>query len=154
MQPQNVRSVDDAKALVKAEKAKIGTALHRLVTARVPVAIIAAFAITSAIAFGTHLIYARERLPTVGVSSAMLGLPPLQLDFGIAGEAATEAAAAAQRQGASQIASEFLVANPALVPLINVIGFGLGLALTFWAFSVQNGLRKRQRLEREAAARA
>ena len=84
---------------------------------------------TFARAFGTHLAFAPERLPTVsGLSLAQVGLPS-SVDFGAVGEQAKQAAEAAERQGAQERAQAALAANAERIPLINAISFGLALAL-------------------------
>lgn len=137
----NVRSVDDAKAMLRDEKIKIANSWQVLVGSPVVVAVFAALAI----AFGAHLIYAPDRLPSIGgFGVAAFGLPPL--DFGIVSEGAQEAAAAAGRQGAAGEVQGFFAENPGAVPIVNGVAFGATFVLLIWALAIQTGIRKRKAL--------
>lgn len=121
---QTPRSLDEAKAAIRAEKAKLTTAFSRVIGSRWLLAIAAMFAL----AFGTHLAYAPTRLPPVGgLSLTTAGLPPL--DFGVVGEQAAKARAAAQERVTPNAVQAFIDDNRASVPLWNTIGFGLALIL-------------------------
>jgi len=137
----NVRSLDDAKALYRAEKQKVVGSLQAIVASRVLIAVFAA----SALAFGSHLFYAPARLPSFGgLSVATFGLPPI--DFGLAGQAAQDAAGAAQRQGVSAEVQGFLAENAAAIPILNGIGFGAAVVLLLWSLAIQTRIRKAQAL--------
>lgn len=121
-QPQNLA---EAKQIFREEKTKLTTSVSAIAGSRWLLAILA----TLVLAFGTHALYAPTRLPAVaGANVAALGLPP-NLDFGVAGEQAQQAAESAQREGAPTRVQEWVAANSERVPLINMIGFGLTLAL-------------------------
>jgi hypothetical protein len=126
----------EAKTVFREEKVKFTGALSAVAGSRWLLAILA----TLVIAFGANLVYAPDRLPAVGgVSLAAVGLPP-NLDFGVVGEQAGEAAAAAQRQGAQTQAASFLAEHPSLAPILNGVGFGLALALllgNMWIMTVR-----------------
>lgn len=120
--PQNLQ---DAKAIFREEKAKLTGSLSAIAGSRWLLAILA----TLAIAFGVNLLYSPGQLPSVGgLSLATVGLPP-NLDFGVVGEQASQAAQAAQRQGAPDQVSAFLTDHAGLTPILNWIGFGLTMAL-------------------------
>jgi hypothetical protein len=90
-QPKNLA---EAKQIVKEERVKLTSSLSVIAGSRWLLAILA----TLALAFGTHLAYAPDRLPPVaGLSAAEFGLPT-GLDFGFVGEQAKQAADAAQRE--------------------------------------------------------
>lgn len=121
---QKPHSLDEAKAAYRAEKAKVKGALSTLIGSRWLLAIAATFAL----AFGTHLAYAPARLPPVGgLSLSTAGLPPL--DFGMAGDQAAKARAAAQERVEPNQVQAFIDDNRASVPLWNAIGFGVALVL-------------------------
>ncbi len=137
----NVRSVDDAKALLKTEKVKVATSFQAIIGSPVLVALFAALAI----AFGTHLFFAPDRLPQIGgFGAAFFGLPPV--DFGLAGEAARDAAAAAQRQGVAQETQGFFAENPQYIAPLNGVIFGASAVLLILALWIQAGIRKRKAL--------
>lgn len=118
-------SLKDAKAILQEERAKISSSLSALAGSRWLMAILA----TLVIAFGTHLVYAPQRLPPVGgLSLAAVGLPP-SVDFGFAGEQAKAARDAAMRQDAAGRVRELAAGNTEKIPLFNAVGFGLALAL-------------------------
>ena len=88
------------------------------------------------LAFACQLLYARNRLPPLGgLSLIQLGLPPLNL--GDAGQTLRDAADAAQRQGATAAATDFLATHPALIPYVNLAGFFVFAALLAWTFALQ-----------------
>ena len=121
-QPKNLK---EAKQIFQEERAKVRSSLSAIAGSRWLTAILA----TLVIAFGTHLLYAPARLPTVGgLSLTMAGLPP-SVDFGFAGEQAKQAAEAARTQDVGGRVQEFTAANSEHIPLINQIGFGAALAL-------------------------
>lgn len=125
-QPSSLR---EAKAALAAERDKLRTAVSAVAGSRWLTAVLAALAL----AFGAHLVFAPQRLPTVeGVSFVQVGLPP-NLDFGAVGERAVELHAKAQQAGARgriEAAIETRAAEDArFVPLLNAIGFAVALAL-------------------------
>ncbi len=121
-QPKNLA---EARQIFSAEKSKFAAAASAIAGSRWLMAVLATFAL----AFGTHLAYAPDRLPPVtGLSAADFGLPT-NLDFGVAGEQAEQAAAAARNQDMRGHVADAIAANPDRAPLINTIGFGLAMAL-------------------------
>jgi hypothetical protein len=120
--PQNL---EDAKALFREEKAKLTGSLSAIAGSRWLTAILATFVI----AFGVNALYGPTQLPSVGgLSLTTIGLPP-NLDFGVVGEQASQAADAAQRQGAPSELNAFLFENAQLIPILNWVGLGLTFAL-------------------------
>lgn len=120
--PQNLQ---DAKAAIHAEKVKFTTALSILAGSRWLTALAAALAMS----FGVTLAYAPGRLPNLsGLSLTAFGLPD-NLDFGVVGEQAREAAEAAGRQGAGEAAGGFLGEHASWIPWINGLTFALCLAV-------------------------
>lgn len=118
-------SLEDAKRIVRDERAKLRAALSALAGSRWLTAILATFVI----AFGANVLYSPDRLPDVGgLSVAAIGLPP-SLDFGYAGEIAGQARAAAQAHGAPSRVDSFLAANRAFVPALNSLGLGVSVLL-------------------------
>jgi hypothetical protein len=118
-------SLKEAKEIVHEERVKVTSSLSAIAGSRWLMAILATFAIT----FGAHLLYAPDRLPPVGgISLTTLGLPS-GVDFGVIGEQAREAAAAAQRQSATSRVDQFIAANEARIPVWNAVGFGVALLL-------------------------
>jgi hypothetical protein len=118
-------SLKEAREIVREERIKVTSSLSAIAGSRWLMAILATFAI----AFGAHLAYAPARLPPVGgVSLAAVGLPP-SVDFGFAGEQAEAAREAALRQDAPGRVSTFFEENADKIPLFNMVGFGLTLAL-------------------------
>ncbi len=121
-QPKNLA---EAKQIIKEERIKLTSSISAIAGSRWLLAILATFAL----AFGTHLAYAPDRLPPVsGLSLAQVGLPT-GLDFGVVGDQAKQAAEAAQRHDASGRVEEMVAANVERIPMINAIGFGLALVL-------------------------
>lgn len=119
------KSLDEAKQMIGAEKAKITSSISAIAGSRWLLAVLATFAL----AFGSHLLYAPGRLPPVGgLSLAQSGLPP-SVDFGVAGEQARELRAAAERQNVAAEAEARLAEHAERIPLINAIGFGAALVL-------------------------
>lgn len=118
------RSLDEARALFRAEKAKLTGSLSAIAGSRWLLAILATFVI----AFGANALYSPSQLPAVGgVSLAAVGLPS-NLDFGVAGEQLTQAREAAEREGARERAASLLSDNPQVVPILNWAGLGLTFA--------------------------
>ena len=139
MQPP--RTLKPAKAALTAEQSTIGASLSAIIGSRWLLAILATFAI----AFGTHLAYAPNRLPPVaGLSAAQLGLPEA-VDFGLLGEQAAKAGQAAERQGAASRVQAFIEENRERAPLINMIGFALTLVLLGVNMTVMTMRRRRTR---------
>lgn len=128
-------NLEDARATIGQEKAKLGGALSALAGSRWITALLASLAMS----LGVTLAYAPGRLPNLsGLSFSTFGLPPL--DFGVVGEKAKEAAEAAQRQGAGEAAAGFVATHADWVPWINGLGFGLCLVLllgNLWIMTVR-----------------
>lgn len=111
-QPQ---SLEDAKAIVREEKAKVSTALKKVFGAPVVTALLAALLI----AFGANLLYSPTQLPLLGDwTLASVGLP--NLDFGVVGEQAAQISQAAANQDLSGRAVSWADQHPDKVPLINI----------------------------------
>lgn len=136
--PQNL---EKAKALFRAEKAKLTGSLSAIAGSRWLLAILATFVI----AFSANALYSPNQLPAVGgVSLAAAGLPP-NLDFGLVGEQLTQAAEAAEREGARERAAGLLHENPQLVPILNWAGLGLTFAALIGNMRI---MTKRRRFSR------
>lgn len=121
-QPTNLA---EAKEIFREEKAKVTGSIAAIAGSRWLMAILA----TLVIAFGTHSAFAPERLPAVGgVSLAAVGLPP-NVDFGLAGDQAKQAAEAAANSEARTRAEEFMAANQDKIPIFNMVAFGIALLL-------------------------
>ncbi|MBY0564990.1 MAG: hypothetical protein K2P58_12490 [Hyphomonadaceae bacterium] len=119
--PQNL---EQAKAMVQAEKAKLTGSLSAIAGSRWLTAVAAVLAI----AFAANVLYSPHYLPSIGgVSLASIGLPD-NLDFGVVGEQAIEAREAAVREGAPDRVSAFINENRNLVPLLNWAGLALAMA--------------------------
>jgi hypothetical protein len=119
------RNLNEAKAMIHAEKAKVASSLSAIAGSRWLMAILAAFAL----AFGLHAIYAPGRLPTIGgLSLTQAGLPP-NLDFGKAGQLGQEAHDAAVRQDVSGHVTSLIDQHAAFIPYVNYAGFAIALAL-------------------------
>lgn len=119
------QSLAEAKQIVGEEKAKITRSLDALIGSRILMAVLATFLI----AFGINLATSPSQLPNVGgVTIARLGLPP-SVDFGVVGEQAAQAGAAAEREGAQGLVAGFLAGHRDWVPILNGIGFGAMLVL-------------------------
>ena len=125
------QSLDDAKAIVREEKAKFSTAIAALFGSRPVLAVLTLVMIV----FGVQALLAPTELPPLGsVNIAQLGLPPL--DFGAIGQGAREAASAAQSAGARDVLAEQLAAHPSAPPYINAtvaLGAALLLAINILA---------------------
>lgn len=131
----------EAKARVVAEKNKVTGSLAAIIGSRVLLAVLA----TLCIAFAANLLYSPGELPRLGgLSLAQAGLPP-NVDFGVVGEQAGQAAAAAQREGVGGYVQGFLAERPALIPILNAVGFGLSLVLLLVNMTV---MTKRRRISR------
>lgn len=123
-QPTNLA---EAKQIFQEEKTKVTGSISAIAGSRWLMAILA----TLVIAFGTHLAYAPTRLPAVGgLSLATIGLPP-NVDFGLAGDQAKQAAEAAANSEAKTRAEEFIAANTQRIPIFNAVAFGIALLLLF-----------------------
>lgn len=128
----------EAKARVIAEKNKVTGSLSAVVGSRVLMAVLA----TLVIAFAANLLYSPAELPRVGgLSLAAAGLPP-SVDFGVVGEQAGQAAAAAQREGARGFVEEFLNERPQLIPILNWVGLGLSFILLMVNMTVMTQRRR------------
>jgi hypothetical protein len=131
--PENL---EDAKALFREERAKLTGSLSAIAGSRWLTAILATFVIT----FGVNALYGPTQLPSVGgLSLTTVGLPP-NLDFGVVGEQAGQAAESAQRQGMGGEVDAFFSANAQLIPILNWVGLGLTFALlmtNMWIMAVR-----------------
>jgi len=128
----------EAKARVIAEKNKVTGSLSAIVGSRVLMAILATFCI----AFAANLLYSPAELPRVGgLSLASAGLPP-NVDFGVVGEQAGQAAAAADREGAQGFVQGFLEARPQLIPILNWVGLGLSFVLLMVNMTIMTQRRR------------
>jgi hypothetical protein len=128
---QTPRNLKEAWQIVRDQAGKIGGALSALAGSRWLLAILATFALV----FGAHLIYAPQRLPSVhGLSLAQAGLPP-NLDFGEAGRELGARLQERQSEAANvrgEIIAEIdarAAEDPAFIPMLNRIGFGVALVL-------------------------
>lgn len=125
------RSLNEAKAALRTEWAKLGASLSVIAGSRWLLAIAAALALT----FGSHLIYAPNRLPAMEwLDWRNIGLPP-SVDFGLAGDQWDEMVAAAERQDVAARAQEALAAHQDSYVWINAIAFAAAaglLALNLW----------------------
>lgn len=132
------KNLAEAKEIFREERTKVRSSLSAIAGSRWLTAILA----TLAIAFGTHLLYAPARLPTVGgLSASMAGLPP-SLDFGFAGEQAQQAAEAARNQDVGGRVQEFVAANSERIPLFNAVGFGAALVLLLGNMALMTSRRR------------
>ena len=123
-----VSSIQEAKARVVAEKNKVVSSTRAVIGSRALLAVLTMLMV----GFGVHALYAPTRLPPIqGLSLASVGLPS-SVDFGVLGQGAQEATAAAIRQGAPDKANEFLAAHQSQIPLYNQIGFGVCALLLVW----------------------
>lgn len=134
------QSLSEAKEIYREEKGKVLSSLNSVIGSRVLMAVLA----TLGIAFAANLVYSPGELPRVGgLSLAQAGLPPV--DFGIVGEQAGQAAAAARREGAGGFVEAFLAEHASLIPALNAVGLGLSLALLALNMTI---MTKRRRLSR------
>jgi hypothetical protein len=141
-QPQNLA---EAKQIFQEEKTKVTSSIAAIAGSRWLTAILA----TLALSFGTHVIYAPTRLPTVErVNIAQLGLPT-NIDFGVVGEQAKQAAEAAQREGAGVQAqtrfAEEAAANADFIPMLNKIAFAVALVLLLINMTIMTRRRRYSR---------
>lgn len=135
---QQPKSLDEAKALILAEKTKVTSSLSALAGSRWLTAIL----MTLVIAFGVNLIYSPSQLPTFGnLSLASVGLPQ-SIDFGVVGEQAAQAREAAEREQLGQRGHGWLEANPDYVPIVNAVGAGGGLLLLLVNMAVMTKRRR------------
>lgn len=136
------KTLDEAKQIFREEKRKIASSLSAIAGSRWLMAILATFAL----AFGSHLVFAQQRLPTVqGLSLAQAGLPP-GIDFGMAGEQLEEARASARREDVpgqiqARIAEE-QADNPSFIPTLNWIGFALTFVLLLGNMALMTARRR------------
>jgi hypothetical protein len=128
------KSLDDAKQIFREERAKVAAALSLIAGSRWLLAIAAALTLT----FGSHLIYAPDRLPALEwLHWQNVGLPP-SVDFGLAGEQWDEMRAAAERQDVAARAREALAVAEGRYVWINAIAFAAAfglLALNLWVMT-------------------
>jgi hypothetical protein len=119
------RSIEDAKQVFRRERAKVAGSISALAGSRWLLAIAAALTLT----FGSHLVYAPNRLPAMEwLHWQNVGLPP-SVDFGLAGEQWDEMRAAAERQDVATRAKQALAENQERYVWINAIAFAAALAL-------------------------
>lgn len=136
------KDLDEAKQIFREEKGKLTSALSAIAGSRWLLAILATFTL----AFGSHALYARDRLPTLeGFSLAAAGLPP-SLDWGFAGEQARAAQQQAREEDVrGQLREEIALRqqeNPDTIFRLNVIGFGLGLVLLLANMTIMTRRRR------------
>lgn len=136
------KDLDEAKQIFREEKGKLTRSLSAIAGSRWLLAILA----TLTLAFGTHAIYARDRLPSLeGFSLAAAGLPP-NLDFGYAGEKAREAQRQARAEDVrGQLREEIALRqqeNPDTIFRLNVIGFGVTFALLLANMTIMTRRRR------------
>ena len=138
---QAPRSIDDAKAMLAAEEAKLSTSFNQIVGSRWLMAILA----TCSLAFGLHALYAPTWLPSFsGLSLASFGLPD-GVDLGIAGREAREALQAADRQDVAGHVKALLDPYAWVTPAINIAAFGVSFALLLVNMTI---MTKRRRFTR------
>jgi hypothetical protein len=119
------KSLDDAKQMFREERAKIASSLGAIAGSRWLTAILA----TLALAFGTHVIYAPDRLPPLEwLQWRNVGLPP-SVDFGFAGEQWEQAREAAKTSDAAARTQEALAQAHDYYALINGAVFAASLLL-------------------------
>lgn len=119
------KSLDEAKQIAREEAGKIATSLSTIAGSRWLMAILATLALT----FGSHVIYAPDRLPVLNwLNWGAVGLPP-SVDFGFAGAQWQEMQAAAQRNDVAGHVQETLAANADQYATINLVAFSIALAL-------------------------
>lgn len=119
------KSLDEAKQIFREEKAKIAASISAVAGSRWLTAILAALALS----FGTHVVYAPNRLPALQwLNWGSVGLPP-SVDFGFAGDQWDEFKAAAERNDAAARAQQALQEQQERYPLINATLFGASLLL-------------------------
>lgn len=135
---QAPRSIDDAKAMLAAEEAKLSSSYHTLIGSRWLMAILS----TCCLGFGLHALYAPTWLPSLSDISFMSWGLPTGLDFGAAGEQGQEALAAAQRQGLGTYLQSLAADHPWLFPAMNTGGFVLSFALLMLNMTVMTKRRK------------
>lgn len=142
---QTPRNLTEAKQLVGREARRIGGSLSAIAGSRWLLAILATFAVV----FGSHLIYAPQRLPSVsGLSLVQVGLPP-SVDFGELGQQASQLAR--EREDEAQSVRGEIVAeidarqaeDPGFIPMLNMIGFGIALVLLLANMTLMT-LRRRE----------
>ncbi|MFT3729106.1 MAG: hypothetical protein QM759_14890 [Terricaulis sp.] len=135
---QAPRSLDEAKALLKAEELKLSTSFHQIIGSRWLMAILATFCL----GFGVHALYAPTWLPSLSdVSFLSWGLPS-GVDFGVLGDQSKEAVAAAQRQGLGVYLQSLASDHPWLFPAMNTWGFVLSLILLIVNMTIMTMRRK------------
>jgi hypothetical protein len=139
------RDLAEAKQIFREEKTKVTSSLAAIAGSRWLMAILA----TLVIAFGSQMLFAPAYLPTPGgLSVASLGLPP-NVDFGVVGEQAQQAAEAAGRSdGRTQLEARLAAEaanNPQFIPMLNAIGLGLAFVLLIVNMTI---MTKRRRISR------
>lgn len=119
------KSLDDAKQMFREERTKVAASLGLIAGSRWLLAIAAALTLT----FGSHLVYAPNRLPAMEwLHWQNVGLPP-SVDFGLAGEQWDEMRAAAGRHDVAARAQDALAAHQDRNVLINALAFLAALLL-------------------------
>ena len=135
------KSLNEAKAALRAQWAKLGASLSLIAGSRWLLAIAAALALT----FGSHLVYAPNRLPAMEwLDWRNIGLPP-SVDFGLAGEQWDEMVAAAKRQDVAARAQEALATHQDSYIWINAIAFAAAaalLVLNLWIMTNRRGVTR------------
>ena len=135
---QAPRSIDEAKALLTAEEAKLSSSYHEIIGSRWLMAILAA----CCLGFGLHALYAPTRLPSLTDVSFMSWGLPSNFDLGVAGDQAKEALAAAQRQGLSTFLQSMSAQHQWLFPAINTVGFGVCIVLLLTNMTIMTQRRR------------
>lgn len=138
------RNFDEAKAMLRTEWTRFASSVSAIAGSRWLMAILATFALV----FGSHMIYAPQRLPNVqGLSLAQAGLPP-NVDFGEVGRQVNDLAR--QRRSEAAEARGELVAeidaraaeDPSFIPMLNGIGFGATLVLLLGNIALMTARRR------------
>jgi hypothetical protein len=138
---QTPKNIDEAKAMLAAEEARLSTSFNQIIGSRWLMAILA----TCCLAFGLHALYAPTWLPSFsGLSLTTFGLPD-GVDLGFVGQQAQEAAAAAQRQDVAGHVKQLVDPYPWLIPAINTGAFAVCLALLLVNMTI---MTKRRRFTR------
>ena len=119
------KSLNEAKEVLRAQRAKVAASISLVAGSRWLLAIAAALALT----FGSHLVFAPNRLPAMEwLDWRNIGLPP-SVDFGLAGDQWDKMVAAAERQDVAARAQEALAANQDSYVWINAVAFAAALGM-------------------------
>lgn len=122
---QAPRSIDEAKALLATEEAKVSSSFHQVIGSRWLMAIMA----TCCLAFGLHAVYAPSWLPSFsGLSLTAFGLPE-GTDFRAVTVQLQEAAATAQRHDVAGHVKTIADQHAKWIPYLNWVGFAVCLVV-------------------------